>query len=409
MAGWWHYIKALGKDLLPMGRNHYFLLAGPDHLSLFSIGRKGKIQVYGQGEVSGGFDRTLDRFVTRLREDGSYFGQDITLLIAEPAAYTITKPRGKQSLADLQEECRKILLGPIEREFRSVILGGNKYFVIYGLDTDFVSLVTTSLQKNNIPVGRLMPLSGLVINQVLNKTTLPNKEVELPIGEYRCLLDCDRDKPFYCEPNEDTYLALASLRSDRAFDSLASLCPAYGQGNPFLAGKIIPKTTKYILIGAGSARLLISLISLLAVLFLSMAGIFALMRSSAQEKYDRFQDSLAEMAMLESQIHAVDKELKDCRADQIHLGDFGAHLSLFCQRVPAGLHLTELKAEKNAEGITSVIAQGKTRRETAVFQYRDFIHTMAGGKAVEINALSRLNSPYDIPDSLWYRFTITMK
>lgn len=402
-------LKLFLRDCLPINRTQYCLIIGPEYLSFLRINPKKKSDLYLQAKVGDHFDLALDQFLKTVKNDTHYFGQDIIFLIAEPAAFTLIKSHENTNLEDFREECRKLIPETTHQEFRSVNIAGKGYYTVFGIDQEYVKSSLKIIDEHDILISQVMPLSGLIINEFQNSNNLNLKDCKFKLGIYHCAFVFDPKKPFYLESIKDNKL-------------LQSLCPEIESEtrtifknplppvakNAFAFANLIPKPVQYLLIGTGSSRLMISISTVLLICFAILAGVFAVLKHNAEDTYNQHQNSLAEISSVENQIQKVEREFASFDQGSILQTDFSAYLSIFCQKIPSGLQTIELKAERKNRGEITVTAHGKTRKETSVFRYRDYVFDHSENRPVEISSIGRLNSPYNMPDSIWYRFTITM-
>ncbi|MEE9441405.1 MAG: hypothetical protein V3V99_01905 [candidate division Zixibacteria bacterium] len=385
------------------------MIIGPEYFSFLRINSRKETDIYLQNKVDEHFDQALDQFLKDVKNGKHYFGQDVVLLITEPVAFTLIRSHENTNLEDFREECRKLIPETTQQEFRLINIAGKGYYTVFRIDEEYVKSSLKIIDKHDILINQVMPLSGLIINEFQNSNNLKLQNCEFKLGIYRCAFGFDPNKPFYLESIKDNNL-------------LQSLCPEVETEiksvfnnplppvvkNAFALTNLIPKSVQYLLIGTGSSRLMTSIVAVLLICFTILAGVFAVLKNNAEDSYNQYQNSLAEISSVESQIHKVERELESYDQGVLLHANFSAHLSTFCQRIPSGLQAIELKAERKDRGEITVTAHGKTRRETSVFRYRDYVYANSGNRPVEISSISRLNSPYNMPDSIWYRFTITM-
>lgn len=401
---------AMIKDFLPAGRPGYFLLARPDYFCFFSM-RPGKwVRLHAERDVNGDIHASLNKFIGKLKTDGVYFGQEITILIAEPAAYTFIRSQEDRDLEALREECRTLIPVDIPQEFRSIMLFGKPHLVVFGIDRDFATRVYSALDSYGVPVSQIMPFSGLVLNNLIQASAdwVESGIYKISIGDFQSLLITNNNGPAYLEFRGNDIAIEDILKIDQAIGleklSARSLPPE--KKNMFALKGVLPPISRHILTAAGSARLMISAVSILLVLFAATGLVFSLLRSGSQDLYDRYQDNLAEMVTLENGLARLDRELRAIGPEYLTMPELSARLSAFCQRIPGNIYLTELRIERDDTGSIRVTARGAAKNETSVFRYRDFINDAYGADEVGINSIAKASQYRSLSDSALYRFTL---
>lgn len=435
----------ISRDLFPFFRPEYLLIAGPQSLCFFSIIPGKKVNILSEVFVAEIDNQRFDDFLSQLRSDGYYFGQEITLLLPEPTTYTIIRRNDRTDLADLREECKGLARDEAIPKVRLVSIFGKQWYIVSGTDQEYAQKTLTYLSNKGFLVGNVMSLSGLILSNAVNtrgKSDLQTVVVEL--GMYKCCLNLeDGGSQFYYEEltnnndspgqnagamplsyllNTDNQNAQCAYYSARVnINTTASkssnipwkplekfLCvssPGKDEAD-FSIKELIPTLIRHGIIAANSARLLMVVFIALIIVISVGAMTLSELKKTREEYYIMHQDKLADIYSLESQIAAVEKKVASLKTNYVTSPDFSAHLAIYCQKIPSNVYLTGIQCQRGSGGKLQVIAQGRAGRETSVFRYREYLAEYADNIGIEIKSISQLTRQSVGPDSLSYRFMI---
>lgn len=435
-------VKAIIGDNIPFLRPEYFLVISTEYLCFFSQRPGRTLKVYSQLGLPSYDDRAVSSFLRKLRTEGNYFGQEITVLLAEPAAYTIFRSTASVSLDQLREECRLLAAGSKHhQEFRRIVLHGQSYYAIYGIDDEFLKKMLSQLDQNSFLIQRMATLSGFVLSLTNAATGSAGRlNQEVAVGQRRCrLAGDDKGNVYYYERAEECKDFLSEISSSwpmmatiddnqtqttkagsqakgttknksssnqRPRLSQASLRKEYSLS---ISRDFIPPRTHYLLIISGSARLLIMIAAVLLIGFLIAGGVYSVLAGGSRRLYESYQNDLTDVATLENTLRDLEKRLVKTGGDINPDFGLGASLSLFCQRVPANLYLTGLRVGQKADSGITIAAQGQAKDEAAIFQYRDNLNVLDSSVRFEIRSIARSGFNPGTSDSTWYKFTIGQK
>lgn len=432
------------RDLLPLGSSKYFLAIGSHYACFFEIGRKGKLSILEETDFTGGENGAFEIFLARLRKNGSYFGQEIGVLVLEPDTYTMMRSADHYTLEDLRGECQKLQLDHTHQYFTRVNLFDTAYYVISGINEEFINLSLDQLGKAGFLISQVSSLAGLVIHMISQLETGKDPEVIIiGVGRYVCCLsrrnngqvfyfeiirsggekqkaitsveeiigasDSNSVKPrtmlFHPEREIATSLGHEWNKPERLFNHV----PRTEKKNPFAIKNHISKETRRIMVSAGSARLLMSVMVMIAVLFGIVSSGFWILRRTSEDTYAGYQNRLAEVVSRETELSAVESHLRRLNSDYVDRNEFSGFLSLFFQKIPWNVYLTRLGCERTSTGLVSVTGRGEAQRETSIFSYRDYIRAVQPDVNVEIESISRMARNRTQGDSIWYEFELSLQ
>ena len=429
-------LKRIIRDNIPFLTSGYFLVVSPEYLCFLSYRPGRALQVQSLLSLPSYDEKAVSSFLRKLQTDGRYFGQEITVLLAEPAAYTIFRLTASISLDQLREECRLLAAGSKHhQEFRRVAVHDQPYYVIYGIDDDFLKTVLSQLDQNNFLIQQIATLSGFVLSFTnAAPGSLGRLNQKVAIGQRRCeLINDDKGNVYYSEHSEDgedllskiaaSWQKTATVEDDQKqtkeprpntkgtskHKSPRSQEPKRVQYSLFVSKELLPSQTHHLLIAVGSARLLTMIAGALLIGFLIVGGVYSALAGSSQKSYESYQNDLSDMTSLESKIGDLEKRLTKAGGDINPDLGLSASASLFCQRVPANLYLTGLRVGQKADSGITVTAQGQAKDEAAVFEYRDYLNALDSSSRFEIRSIARLGFNPGTSDSTWYKFSIGQK
>lgn len=426
------------QDNLPMMRPGYYLVAGPSHLCFLMAGYRGTVMVLADMKISS-FDQGFRDLWTILRKEGTYFGQEITVLLAEPATYTILREAGSVTMEQLRTECQ-LLAGadPARQEVRLISIHGVNYYAIFGADGAFVEGVIARLNEAGVMIRQILTLLGLILGgSSISRGKRSPVIQETMIGSLRCLLGRDNQgRLFYYESGAyadtadwtETVMRLRAMTepddSDLSMNGPES-SQSTPEGNAFaepchvprdfsrrrrqleVFGEAIPQKARHLLTIAGSARLLLAVaVAILAMTLLS-GGVFSILAGNSRPTFDGYQEQVSSIAVMEQELRAVERKLTAAGGMYGASPLFSAGVSLFCQEIPTNLYLTGMKAELLPDSGMRLIAQGLSKSEAAVFQYRSDLIAIDSSVACEIRSIARSGNT-EMADSSWYKFTLSI-
>jgi hypothetical protein len=433
------------RDVFPFYRPEYYLIAGPQDLCFFSVLSGRKVCRLAEIHINETDEQVISVFLAHLKSSGYYFGQEITLLLPEPATYTMLKSQDKIDLDGLRKECSVLMHRETLQQVHSVGFGDKNYYVVSGLDGAYLAKIQAKLEDQGFLVSGVMSLSGFILARMLDtRINLKSRRFAIILGKYMSFISlADYDQPIYYELMDNLDDEPGSGGSlEQVIDSVSSgslrIMPIFAssrrdansqtyqskniQWNPlekffrfslkgpdraeFTLKKLIPPMTKYGVIAANSARLLnFTLVSLLILTSL-VAITFSVIGNGSENLYNQYHEKLSQVYGVESELAMVESQISSLNTDHFSVTNFSAHLSVFCQKVPYDLCLTELHCQPTSIGNIQVIARGKARKETSVFRYKNILGEIATGIDFKIKSISRLAPNAVGPDSLAYRFVL---
>ncbi|MCP4553730.1 MAG: hypothetical protein GY834_17195 [Bacteroidetes bacterium] len=359
----------------------------------------------------------LREFIQKLKLEHLCFGQELSVLLAEPLSFNLIRNSKVYDLDDLRKESNKIFNSKTQAKFQNININENSYNVAYGYSANAVEDITQILLDEKVFAINYFPVSGFLLSELHKSARMP-KGTLWSIGSISVFIGLTSDSDLiYYEITGEFSIDEKQLLSDKCdilFDDISFETFRKGslfkkQNDIFSIKEPISHQVKRLSLVIGSCKLLFSICLLLVICFAAIALIAHYEKSSSEEQYLKYEDKLINISSLKRKIDSIDDELSNFEDGIVNTRTLSSGISMFCQRVPKGIVLDEIYSERSDKKTVHFSTQGKADKESAVFTYRDYINSSFGYECMNIQSIGKertQRSPIDTPK---YTFTIAGK
>jgi len=280
-----------------------------------------------------------------------------------------------------------------------------------GLDAAFLSNLKAKFKAAGIPVGKIYPITLLVLENYLKSPFSGNITIELPGDTIRVLrnnglaivelsghrsgagVPAGRDISI-ADDSEGNFFFCWNKPSNtpcgRCLSEIISLSSFRLKGRKSLFNEFEPDRLSRLLPTLVNALRLTGLI-VLAAAFLLIISAFSL--RTLKTRYERalslYQDQYREKNELLEEISHVENEIAAAGYSDLSGNCLAGAISAFCQEPPRGLNLTDLRLSRDNDRCWSLIAAGGADREDDAFVYIHNIAQYTAGYRPELIELTR--------------------
>lgn len=392
-------IKKLLSELSPFARRQCYLLVSYDYLCFFEVSKAGRIRVLKDCRAEYDDISNIRGLFKALREDQKYYGQEIIALLAEPISFNLIRSTKNSDLDDLRKESKSLFGTNMGINYQSYMIASGTFHIAFGYNEDYVFKIREVLQGENVPVLHYMPLFGFILSEY---KVLGGNIHAWVIGRTGIIAGTSGDGEFvYCEYIDELPDGYKSLIEDKlnktiSPDSSSVLSKRQlidNSSDDFILNRLSSRAVNRVTTMIGSCRLLLVLAVLIAITLGSIAIIIHINRSNSSALYTEYEDTLVEIGTLEERLRSVNAELSSFDDDMAQSLQMSPGMSAFCQKIPKGIVVKEIYAEKvNAQWV-NYQASGDAEKERAVFSYRDYINKYFSYDCVNIQSIRKHEDP----------------
>ncbi len=410
-------LKILLSELSPIHMSEYYLIVSNKYFCFMTIHNSGKLEFLEESISEGEFSENLQRFIHKIKTKNLYYGQELTVLLAEPLSFSLIRDTKIYDLDDLRKESNTLFGKLTDVKYQNIVLNENSFNVAYGYDKSVVAEITEVLIEEKVFASHYCPLFGFMLSEFLNQIEEPNS-LSCSIGKISvCLSLSQNSELLYYEKLgkfSDDEKMLLSEKLDIQFDSIShqSLSKrGVFKKDPggFALKELTPAQIRHISLGLGSCRLLVSVCLVLTICIAGAALVTQFKKETYDEQYLQYEDVIMSINSLEREIRSVDDELANFDAATNSCKQLSAGMSKFCQRIAKGVVLDEMYSEKTDRDNVFFSIKGKAEKESNVFNYRDYVNSEFNYECVKIQSISKEQNHRDPMDSPKYIFTMTGK
>ncbi len=410
-------LKKLLSELSPVLINDYYLIISYDYVCLIALQFSGEMSFIQGRSISKENPAALSEFVKELKAGKSYYGQELTVLLAEPVSFNFIRDTKEHDLDDIREESNKLFGTHTPVKYQNFSHAGGNYSIAYGYDDEFVQGIRSILVAEKVFVARYYPLIGFILSEF--RTALKESVGYLwSFGEFSVYLgkSPSGDIVYYESTGElsSDEMMLLTEKSDAHIDdvchqSFTKRSLLGKKADDFLFKELATSSVRQLSLAIGSCKLLVSMCLILVLCLGATAIVTQIMRSNAEVMYLKYEDELVQLSALKRKVRKTKDELSEFEDGVVNSKQLSAGISKFCQRIPRGVVLDEIYSEKVDNMNVYFSIKGKAEKESAVFTYREFINTSFNYDCMEIHTISKTENQHDPLDHSKYKFTMAGK
>jgi hypothetical protein len=367
----------------------------------------------------------MDRFVPALKP--YYFGQPMTILIGGSFNFfSIETAEGVKSL-NPAKLFPWLDMEKVNFKFRICRLKSGKKFIYYsGVSKDVQAILRERLNSLDISIDNILPVTYCILDNWNRKNIkqdiiagMPGETIYLYVRENKIFLvekansnilsesetwweNSDRGSllnnerankssliyvPFANnkkEPNKNARM-LSELLKESKFQ--------LKRHTPFFSFGEAKKMDGHLSVASNALRIAALFITGIALFLSITCGVLTFMEGDQDKLLAEYQNQYEKKMNLQEDITQLENEINNSPLSRQSNASFAGAVSVFCQRRPSDLYLTEITANNEREGPWQVVAQGVSQKENSVFEYRDYISKYAERFPIEVTLLKRVSSP----------------
>ncbi len=168
------------------------------------------------------------------------------------------------------------------------------------------------------------------------------------------------------------------------------------------------RSMRVVAVAGNSARLLVLIAAMIAVLALAVAGAAAILAEGGDEAAARYQERYATKLVLTQKLdslHRIEVTLLDKVPRPTNAA---AIISAFCQKCPQGLFLTRLTMTTSDSDSTLVVVAGTAESESIIFDYHRAINELVLPNHLDINSIRPVSGTALTAGKTSLNFTMSM-
>ncbi len=407
-------IRKLLSELSQINTKDFYFVLSNSYICYLSISKNGKIQLLHDISCTDCFPDILSKFISELKRKQMYYGQEVTVLLAEPISFHLIRNNKFHDLDELRKESNKLFGKLVRAKYQNYSVKDDTFSIAYGYNESVVSDITDLMMKEKVFASHFYPLAGFLLSKT-QSILGESKTCFIKLGLISVFLGYSPNCGIlYYEKtgdltNDEKYLLSEKFNSDLEFsvtDFLKNQNFLSRKPNDFTFSEIESPGIKQLSILIGSSKLLVLICLLLALILGTITVISQYQKSHYEKMYIKHEDKLIRVGSLERQISSTELALARFEDGTIHSIQLSAGISNFCQKIPKGVVLDEIYTEFTGGKDVYFSIQGKATRESDVFAYKDYINATFGYDCMRIQSIgkeSMQRSPVNKP-----RFTFTM-